>query len=83
MQTKKEGIIPLLSVNQSGIWRDMAKKKDLRGSLSKTDQQRHWPELFGGKGSRPRITGRLNGRNSPAYQDGWERIFGGNTDGED
>jgi len=62
-----------------GIWRHMA---DHRHKIPKKDQAKHFPNWdHGGKGDRPRIAGRLN-NNSPAYQDGWERIFGGKR-GED
>jgi hypothetical protein len=56
---------------------------DHRHKIPKKDQAKHFPNWdHGGKGDRRRTSGLLN-NNSPAYQDGWERIFGGKTDGED
>jgi hypothetical protein len=78
---KKQGIIPLLSVNQSGIWRYMA---DHRHKIPKKDQEKHFPNWdHGGKGDRPRSRNRLGGKTSPSdFADNWDRIFRRNL-GED
>jgi len=46
---------------------------DHRGKLDKETRDRHFPELNGGKGSKPR---KSTADSRKAYSDGWERIFG-------
>ena len=48
--------------------------KDQRGKLDKETRDRHFPELNGGKGSRPR---KFTKSSTKAYADNWDRIFGG------
>lgn len=47
---------------------------DQRGKLDKETRDRHFPELNGGKGSRPR---KFTKSSTKAYSDNWDRIFGG------
>ena len=47
--------------------------KDQRGKLDKETRDRHFPELNGGKGSKPRNS---TTQSRQAYKDGWDRIFG-------
>jgi len=46
---------------------------DQRGKLDKETRDRHFPELNGGKGSRPR---KFTKSSTKAYSDNWDRIFG-------
>jgi len=50
---------------------------DQRGKLDKETRDRHFPELNGGKGSKPRNS---TAQSRQAYKDGWDRIFGNAKD---
>ena len=45
---------------------------DLRHKLDKETRKRHFPEMDGGKGSKPR---RAAEETRKAYAEGWDRIF--------
>ena len=45
---------------------------DLRHKLDKETRKRHFPEMDGGKGSKPR---RATEETRKAYAEGWDRIF--------
>ena len=45
---------------------------DLRHKLDKETRRRHFPEMEGGKGSKPR---KATDETRKAYAEGWDRIF--------